>query len=141
MYSSTTDAPVTPTHSSGRIANRQSFSRSRSPEIRAIRRKAFSYQKRHHAPTLSIESSHRSTYHRAKRLKRRLWECQHGYEDEVMVWLFKSQRDKCIEHQIDMVQSALEDIQREIWYLHKAITFHRMTLYIQQYSAFFHHTN
>ena len=44
------------------------------------------------------------------------------YRDEVVLWLFRTEREKCMEHQIDMVQSALEDIRREIQSLHEAIT-------------------
>ena len=50
---------------------------------------------------------------------------EHTYEDEVVLQLFKSQRDKRIERQIDMVQSALEDIREEIRSLRKAITLDR----------------
>ena len=50
---------------------------------------------------------------------------EHTYEDEVVLRLFKSQRDKRIERQINMVQSALEDIREEIRSLRKAITLDR----------------
>ena len=54
-----------------------------------------------------------------------LYEHEDAYKDEVVMRLFKSQRDKHIERRIDMVQSALEDIQGEIWSLRKAIALDR----------------
>ena len=57
--------------------------------------------------------------------RKALCEYEHTYKDGVVLQLFESLRDKHIEHQINMVQLALEDIQGEIWSLHKAITLDR----------------
>ena len=119
--------PTNPTRSSGRIINRGLTSTPCNPsaQSRSINFKAYSSRRWHwHNSTQQMYPSAWSTSHKAAWLRRRgtLFEPGHPYEDEVLSQLFKDQRDERIERQIEMVQSALEDIRKEIQSLREAIT-------------------